>query len=55
VRGRSDGKPSGDLYVRWGILGLAVALDDGKRDFHLIHAGRWYRARPDLLPATDQP
>ncbi|TAM61341.1 MAG: hypothetical protein EPN49_07190 [Rhodanobacter sp.] len=48
----SDGKPSGDLYARWGILGLAVALDDGKRDFHWIHAGRWYRAQPDLLPAA---
>lgn len=46
-----DGKPSGDLYARWGMLGLAVALTDGKRKFHLLHAGRWYRAQPDLLPA----
>ncbi|MFC5524368.1 hypothetical protein ACFPPA_01300 [Rhodanobacter ginsengisoli] len=46
-----DGKPSGDLYARWGVLGLAVALTDGQRKFHLLHAGRWYRAQPDLLPA----
>ncbi|WP_377304083.1 hypothetical protein [Rhodanobacter umsongensis] len=47
----SDGKPSGDLYARWGVLGLGVALADGKRHFHLLHARRWYQAQPDLLPA----
>jgi hypothetical protein len=45
-----DGKPSGDLYARWGILGLGVALADGKREFHLLHAQRWYEAQPDLIP-----
>lgn len=45
-----DGKPSGDLYARWGILGLAVAMDNGKRQFHLLHARRWYDAQPDLIP-----
>jgi hypothetical protein len=44
-----DGKPNGDLYARWGILGLGVALADGKRNFHLLHAERWYEAQPDLL------
>ena len=46
-----DGQPRGDLYARWGVLGLGVALADGKRDFHLLHARRWYDAQPDLLPA----
>ena len=46
----SDGKPSGDLYARWGVLGLGVALADGKRQFHLLHAQRWYQAQPDLIP-----
>jgi hypothetical protein len=47
-----DGKPEGDLYARWGILGLGVALADGKRDFHLLHAERWYKAQPDLFSAV---
>lgn len=45
-----DGKPNGDLYARWGILGLGVALADGKRNFHLLHAQRWYKSQPDLIP-----
>ncbi|MEP7185233.1 MAG: hypothetical protein ABI767_05280 [Rhodanobacter sp.] len=46
-----DGKPQGDLYARWGILGLGVALADGERDFHLLHAERWYTSQPDLIPS----
>ena len=46
-----DGRPRGDLYARWGELGLGVALADGKREFHLLHAKRWYQAQPDLIPA----
>jgi hypothetical protein len=45
-----DGRPSGDLYARWGILGLAVEMKDGKRKFHLLHAERWYQSQPDLIP-----
>lgn len=45
-----DGQPRGDLYARWGILGLGVALADGKRKFHLLHARAWYEAQPDLIP-----
>jgi hypothetical protein len=45
-----DGKPGGDLYARWGILGLGVAMNDGKREFHLLHAQRWYESQPDLIP-----
>lgn len=47
-----DGQPRGDLYARWGVLGLGVALADGKRQFHLLHARRWYDAQPDLIPAN---
>jgi hypothetical protein len=47
----SDGKPSGDLYARWGVFGLGVALADGTRHFHLLHAKRWYQAQPDLIHA----
>jgi len=47
----SEGKPSGDLYARWGMLGLGVALADGKRRFHLLQARRWYQSQPDLIPA----
>jgi len=46
-----DGQPAGDLYARWGILGLGVALADGKRQFHLLHAREWYESQPDLIPA----
>jgi hypothetical protein len=45
-----DGQPMGDLYARWGILGLGVALADGRRQFHLLHARDWYLAQPDLIP-----
>lgn len=44
-----DGQPDGALYARWGILGLGVRLDHGERDFHLLHAKRWYDAQPALL------
>lgn len=47
-----NGEPVGDLYARWGILGLGVALKGGKRDFHLLHAKRWYESQPDLLPTS---
>lgn len=47
-----DGQPVGDLYASWGILGLGVALKHGKRDFHLLHAKRWYESQPDLLPTA---
>ncbi len=45
-----DGQPAGDLYARWGIFGLGVALADGKRHFHLLHAREWYQSQPDLIP-----
>lgn len=50
-----DGKPNGSLYVRWGVLGLGVALTDGTRKFHLLHAARWYKSQPNLLVSPPQP
>lgn len=50
-----DGKPDGALYTRWGILGLGVALKDGRRDFHLVGASKWYDAQPPLLGGRAPP
>lgn len=44
-----DKHRSGSLYAKWGVLGCAVAVNDGKRDFHLVKAREWYDAQPDLL------
>jgi hypothetical protein len=49
----ADGKPNGDIYARWGILSLGVALANDQREFHLVHAGSWYQAQPPLLPVTN--
>lgn len=51
ARVRIDGGVSrGDLYLRWGVLGLGLELDAGERDFHLLNAREWYQGRPELLP-----
>lgn len=42
-------RPDGDLYARWGILGMGVELDGGKRDLHMVGAKRWYDSRPPLI------
>ena len=39
----------GSLYARWGILSVGVDGKDGKRDFKLVNAKKWYDAQPDLL------
>jgi hypothetical protein len=39
---------SGDLYARWGALGMGVELDNGKRQVHLADARKWYDGRPAL-------
>ncbi|KLJ02410.1 hypothetical protein [Luteimonas sp. FCS-9] len=46
----ADGRPHGDLYARWGILGLGVELQDGERTLHIAGARDWYEGRPPLLP-----
>ena len=45
----ADRQPTGDLYARWGILGLGVQLQGGKRDLHVVGAKRWYESRPALI------
>lgn len=40
---------NGSLYAKWGVLGCAVAVNNGKRDFHLVKAREWYDAQPDLI------
>ena len=47
----ADGTPNGDLYARWGVLGLGVELDDGDRTLHIAGARDWYEGRAPLLPA----
>lgn len=46
----AGGQPRGDLYARWGMLGMGMELQDGQRQLHLAGARRWYDSRPALLP-----
>lgn len=39
----------GDLYLKWGILGVGVELQDSNRKFHVRGAREWYDGRPPLL------
>lgn len=45
-----EGKPVGDLYARWGVLGFAMELDRGERETHLVGAKKWFESRPNYLP-----
>ncbi|ASR43522.1 hypothetical protein BEN78_09210 [Xanthomonas citri pv. mangiferaeindicae] len=47
-----DGRPAGDLYARWGVLGLGVELQGGERTLHIAGARDWYEGRPPLLPRS---
>jgi len=46
----ADGTPDGDLYARWGVLGMGVELQGGDRRLHIAGARDWYESRPPLLP-----
>jgi len=46
----ANGRPDGDLYARWGVLGLGVELQGGERTLHIAGARDWYESRPALLP-----
>lgn len=48
----ADGKPDGDVYARWGLLSVGVALANDQRQFHWAHAASWYQAQPPLLPQS---
>ncbi|MCD7097874.1 hypothetical protein [Stenotrophomonas sp. MMGLT7] len=39
----------GELYARWGVLGVGVQLDGEQRQWHLLRARQWYESQPDLL------
>jgi hypothetical protein len=41
---------AGDLFARWGVLSLGVALADGRRDLHLVGARTWFDGQPALAP-----
>lgn len=45
-----EGKPTGDLYARWGVLGLGMELKDGERDMRMVGAKKWFESRPNYLP-----
>jgi hypothetical protein len=47
------GAPAGDLYARWGLLGMGMELHDGQRKMHIVGARDWYDARPALLKESD--
>ena len=44
-----EGPPSGQLYARWGVLGMALELDRGERKFHLAGAKKWFESQPAFL------
>lgn len=43
------GERQGDLYAKWGVLGLGVELDGDAHRLHLRRARQWYDGRPHLL------
>ena len=45
-----DARPSGHLYARWGVLGMAMELERGEREFHLAGAKKWFQAQSPYLP-----
>ena len=45
-----DGQPRGDLYARWGVLGVGAELEGGRRRLRTFGARAWYLSQPPLLP-----
>ncbi|MGV1109285.1 hypothetical protein [Xanthomonas translucens] len=45
-----DAGTQGDLYARWGVLGVGVALRGEQRQWHLLNAREWYERQPAWLP-----
>ncbi len=39
----------GDLYLKWGILGVGVELQDNTHKLHLLDAREWYDSQSALL------
>jgi hypothetical protein len=38
----------GQIYLRYGILHLGVALQDGKKNFKIIKPRKWFLEQPEL-------
>ena len=43
-----DEHPTGDLYARWGALSVGVELADGRKDYHVVGARKWFDGQPAL-------
>ena len=50
-----DAGTQGDLYARWGVLGVGVALRGEQRQWHLLNAREWYERQPAWLPDSATP
>jgi len=50
-----DAGTQGDLYARWGVLGVGVALRGEQRQWHLLNARDWYERQPAWLPEGATP
>nr|WP_223875587.1 hypothetical protein [Xanthomonas sontii] len=50
-----DAGTQGDLYARWGVLGVGVALRGEQRQWHLLGAREWYDKQPAWLPEAPAP
>lgn len=42
--------PVGQLYARWGVLGMGLELARGEREFHLAGAKKWFEDQAPYLP-----
>ncbi len=47
IKGRK-GDMDGQIYLRYGILHLGVALDEGKKNFKLLKPRKWFLEQPEL-------
>jgi hypothetical protein len=39
---------TGDLFARWGALSVGVELADGRKDYHVVGAHKWFDGQPGL-------
>jgi hypothetical protein len=44
-----NGSRQGSLFANWGVLSMAVEVNNGQRDFHMLHSRKWYDSQPALL------
>jgi hypothetical protein len=41
-------QPTGDLLAQWGVMSVGVELEDGRKDYHLVGARKWFDGQPGL-------